>query len=131
MQLPTLVHLPHDVAATDEFALDVDLRDGWPVGERLNALPDGVVLRSLSTWHRRNRGNLYLAVLIGTIAIVVAVEVQPIAVYYFTLLWLAGKVPLIDTFTGVLTVVAGLLEHFPITRGHSRPQRNSFRIPLV
>jgi len=23
------------------------------------------------------------------------------------------------------------LEHFPITRGHSRQQRNSFRIPLV
>ena len=28
------------------------------------------------------------------------------------------------------TAIPGL-EHFPITRGHSRQQRNSFRIPLV
>ncbi len=45
LKVPTLVHLPHDVTATDEFALDVDLRDGWPVGERLNGVAHGGVVR--------------------------------------------------------------------------------------
>jgi hypothetical protein len=33
-------HLGDDVAAADEFALDVKLRDGGPVGIVLDALPD-------------------------------------------------------------------------------------------
>ena len=35
LQFAAVVHLAHDVAATDEFALDVELRDGGPVGNSL------------------------------------------------------------------------------------------------
>lgn len=67
----------------------------------------------LSDWRRRNRGNRILAILIGVIAIVAVVEIQPIAVYYFTRVWFASKtaaeLPLLDTFTGTLTVLAGFL----------------------
>src|SRR4051812_9629314 len=38
LQLARLEHLPHDVAAADELALDVDLRDGGPLRVGLDAL---------------------------------------------------------------------------------------------
>ena len=63
----------------------------------------------LSTWGRRNAGNSLLAFIVGGIAVVVAVELQPVATYYITLVWLTGTPSLIDTFTGLLTVIAGLL----------------------
>src|ERR1043166_1188613 len=40
LQLARLVHLAHDVGAPDEFAVDVELRNGRPVGEFLDALAD-------------------------------------------------------------------------------------------
>src|SRR5262249_28364793 len=43
LQLPGLVHLAHDVAAADEFAVDVELRNGRPVGVVLDPLPDAGV----------------------------------------------------------------------------------------
>lgn len=39
-QFPSLVHLGDDVTAADEFAIDVELGDGGPVGVILDALPD-------------------------------------------------------------------------------------------
>ena len=41
---PASEHLADDVAAADELALDVELRDGRPVGEALDALADAHVL---------------------------------------------------------------------------------------
>src|SRR5688572_14437239 len=38
LELAALVHLGHDVRASDEFAVDVELRDGRPVGVFLDAL---------------------------------------------------------------------------------------------
>src|SRR3712207_1015726 len=40
LQLARLEHLADDVAAADEFALDVELRDGRPVGVFLDALAE-------------------------------------------------------------------------------------------
>src|SRR5262245_22432408 len=40
LQLAAAIHLGHDVRAADEFAVDVELRDGRPVGVLLDALPD-------------------------------------------------------------------------------------------
>src|SRR5688572_21743005 len=45
LQLARLEHLLHDVAAADELALHVELRDGRPVGELLDALADLRVLQ--------------------------------------------------------------------------------------
>jgi hypothetical protein len=45
LQLARLVHLHHDVRAADEFAVDVELRDGRPVGEVLDALADLLILQ--------------------------------------------------------------------------------------
>src|SRR6185437_13117873 len=45
LQLARLVHLAHDVAAADEFAVDVKLRDRRPVGELLDAIADFRVLQ--------------------------------------------------------------------------------------
>jgi len=45
LQLARLVHLLHDVRAADELAVDVELRDGRPVGEFLDALADVRVLQ--------------------------------------------------------------------------------------
>src|SRR4029077_6340460 len=47
LQIPGLEHLPHDVAAADELAVDVKLRDCRPVREFLDALA-----------HRRVRENV-------------------------------------------------------------------------
>ncbi len=62
-----------------------------------------------STWGSRDLGNSLLAILFGVTALVAFVELQPIATYYFTYLWLTDTLPLIDTFTGLLTAIAGLL----------------------
>src|SRR5262245_40143863 len=40
-QLAGARHLAHDVAAADEFALHIELRDGRPLGEILDPLADG------------------------------------------------------------------------------------------
>ena len=45
LQFAGLVHLFHDVRAADEFALDVELRDGRPVGVVLDALADVRILQ--------------------------------------------------------------------------------------
>jgi hypothetical protein len=45
LQLAALVHLHHDVRAADEFALDVQLRNGRPVAEFLDGLADLIVLQ--------------------------------------------------------------------------------------
>ena len=37
------MHLFHDVAATHELTLDVDLGDGWPVREVLDGLTQGLI----------------------------------------------------------------------------------------
>ena len=37
-ELAGLEHFPHDIAAADEFALYIELRNGWPVGVILDAL---------------------------------------------------------------------------------------------
>ncbi len=47
LQLARLVHLADDVAAADEFAFDVELGNGGPVGEGLDALAQAVVLQTL------------------------------------------------------------------------------------
>src|SRR6185295_5118156 len=44
LQLARLVHLFHDVRATDEFAVDIELRDRRPVGVFLDALADVGIL---------------------------------------------------------------------------------------
>jgi hypothetical protein len=66
----------------------------------------------LSTWASRNFGNSSLAAIIGVVVVIAVVELQPIATYHFTLLWLTGAVPLIDTLTALLTAVTGLLAAF-------------------
>ncbi|CVI61865.1 hypothetical protein AGR9A_Cc80122 [Agrobacterium salinitolerans str. Hayward 0363] len=43
LQFAGLEHLSYDVTAADEFALDVELRDGWPIGIVLDALTDVAV----------------------------------------------------------------------------------------
>ena len=45
LQLARLVHLLQDVAAADEFAVDVELRNRRPVRVFLDALPDFRVLQ--------------------------------------------------------------------------------------
>ena len=45
LQLPALVHLAHDVAAADELAVHVELRDRGPVGVLLDAFADLGVLQ--------------------------------------------------------------------------------------
>src|SRR6185312_2263160 len=45
LQLARLVHLAHDVAAADELAVHVELRDGGPVRVLLDALADVLVLQ--------------------------------------------------------------------------------------
>src|ERR1700751_4945086 len=47
LQLAGLEHLADDVAAADELALDIELRDGRPVGIGLDALPQFVVLEDV------------------------------------------------------------------------------------
>src|SRR5262252_665260 len=47
LQLARLVHLHHDVRAADELAVDVELRDGGPVGIFLDALADALVLEDV------------------------------------------------------------------------------------
>src|SRR5690606_23786930 len=47
LQLARLIHLHHDVAAADELALYVELGDGRPVGERLDALANLRVLQNV------------------------------------------------------------------------------------
>jgi len=47
LQLAGLVHLPHDVAAADEFAVDVELRDRRPVRVILDALAQLLVLQDV------------------------------------------------------------------------------------
>jgi hypothetical protein len=42
-QFAALKHFADDVAAADEFAFDVELRDGRPVGEFLHALADFLI----------------------------------------------------------------------------------------
>src|SRR5437764_13587492 len=49
LQLARLEHFADDVAAVDEFALDVKLRDGRPVGIGLDALTQLVVLEHVET----------------------------------------------------------------------------------
>src|SRR5690606_19158355 len=47
LQLARLKHLAHDIAATDEFALDVKLGNGWPVGIVLDALAEIVAFQNV------------------------------------------------------------------------------------
>src|SRR5262249_51999777 len=47
LQLAGLEHLAHDIAAADEFALDVELRNGRPVGIGLDAVAQLVVLQDV------------------------------------------------------------------------------------
>src|SRR5262252_9549976 len=49
LQLARLEHFADDVAVADEFALDVKLRDGRPVGIGLDALTQLVVLEQVET----------------------------------------------------------------------------------
>ena len=63
----------------------------------------------LNTWDRRNRGNVTLAFLIGVIVVLATVELQPVAVYYFTLLAVSAEVPLLDASAPLFTALAGLL----------------------
>ena len=50
LQLARLEHLARDVAAADELALDVELRDGRPVGIVLDALADALVLEDVDAF---------------------------------------------------------------------------------
>ncbi|MNG24212.1 hypothetical protein D3C84_1089110 [compost metagenome] len=45
LQFAGFIHLVHDVRAADEFARHVELRDGGPTGEFLDALTDFVVFQ--------------------------------------------------------------------------------------
>src|SRR3974390_1074141 len=49
LQLARLEHFADDVAAADEFALEVKLRDGWPVGIGLDPLTQLVVFEHVET----------------------------------------------------------------------------------
>lgn len=51
LQLTRLVHFGHDVATTNEFAVDVKLRDGWPVGIVFNAITDCRVVQYVDGDH--------------------------------------------------------------------------------
>src|SRR3546814_1250783 len=50
LQLAGLEHLANDVAAADELALHVELRDGRPVAEVLDALADAGVLQHVDAF---------------------------------------------------------------------------------
>src|ERR1044072_209994 len=45
LQLAGQKHFAHDVATADKFALHVELRDRWPIGIGLDAVPDFVGLK--------------------------------------------------------------------------------------
>ena len=47
LQLTILGHFADDVAAANEFPFDVELRDGWPVGEFLDAFAQLIVLKHI------------------------------------------------------------------------------------
>src|SRR5215213_4242768 len=47
LKLPGLVHLHHDVGATDKLAIHVELGNGRPVRVALDALPDSVILEDV------------------------------------------------------------------------------------
>lgn len=47
MQFAGLVHLGHDIAAADELALDVELGEGGPLAELLEALADFFVFKDI------------------------------------------------------------------------------------
>src|SRR5215471_13896621 len=47
LQLTRLEHLADDIAAADEFSLNVELRDGRPVGIRLDAVAHVVVFEDV------------------------------------------------------------------------------------
>jgi len=47
LEFTALIHLGHDVRTTDKFTLDVQLRNGWPVGIILNALANRLVLQHI------------------------------------------------------------------------------------
>src|SRR5258708_32615157 len=48
LQFARFVHFHHDVRAADEFALHVELRNGRPVREPLDALADFVVFEHVA-----------------------------------------------------------------------------------
>src|SRR6266576_6351169 len=50
LQFTGLEHLAHDVAAADELALDVELRDGRPVRIALDAVPQFLVLEHVEAF---------------------------------------------------------------------------------
>src|SRR3954447_22016493 len=52
LQLTALVHLHHDVRVADEFAFDVQLRDGGPVAVFLDALAHAVVFQHVDRGDR-------------------------------------------------------------------------------
>src|SRR5579859_1442012 len=52
LQLARLEHLHHDVAAADELALDVELRDGGPLRELLDALAQLRILQHVRRLER-------------------------------------------------------------------------------
>jgi hypothetical protein len=45
LQFAGLEHFPDDVAAADEFAFDIELGNGRPIGELLNAFAQGIAVR--------------------------------------------------------------------------------------
>src|SRR5579862_2692454 len=52
LQLAGLEHFAHDIAAADELALDVKLRDGWPVRIALDAAAQVVVFEHVEAFIR-------------------------------------------------------------------------------
>ena len=56
VQLAVVEHLLHDVAATDEFLVDVELGDRRPLRKRLDALPDPLVFKDVERRVLRHQG---------------------------------------------------------------------------
>src|SRR5690606_9675218 len=61
LQFAGLKHLPHDVAAADEFTLHIELRNGRPVAVDLDALANAGLAQHVDGFelHAEMRKNLY------------------------------------------------------------------------
>jgi len=55
VQLARLVHLAHDIAAADELTLDIELGNGRPVGEALDAFTQSLIFEYVHVFERYSK----------------------------------------------------------------------------
>ena len=49
LEFAALKHLGHDIRAADEFTVDVELGDRWPVGILLDALTNAFIIKDIDS----------------------------------------------------------------------------------